>query len=87
MVTLLSRPPNKKKGTSLGATSLLLAVPAIMLVAPLIGFFLGRWADGKFDTDPYLTVVGLVLGFGAAGREIYFLVKKAQAIEDKEDDR
>jgi F0F1-type ATP synthase assembly protein I len=85
-VALFGQPPKRKKDVNLGATSLLLAVPAIMLVAPLIGFFLGRWADGKFDTEPYLTVIGLGLGFGAAAREIYFLVKKAQSMEDKEDD-
>lgn len=85
-MALLGLPPKDKKSTGLGSMSLLMAVPGIMLVAPLMGFFIGRWVDSKFDTDPYLTVVGLALGFGAAAREIYSLVKKAQALEEKEDD-
>ncbi len=86
-MTLVGPPPKGKKGTGLGGMSLLMAVPGILLVAPLMGFFAGRWADSKFDTEPYLTVIGLALGFGAAAREIYSLVKKAQALEEKEDDR
>lgn len=66
-------------------TSLLATIPAILLVSPLIGFFSGRWADGKFGTEPYLMIAGIVLGFGAAGIETYKLVRRASAI-DKEDD-
>ena len=84
-MTLLKPSPSDKKRTGLGAMSLLLAVPAILVAAPGIGFFLGRWADNRYDTEPYLTVVGLVLGFGAAAREIINLVRKAQAMEDRKD--
>ena len=81
----MSSSPEKKKGPKYGAASLYLAVPGILLAAPLIGFFAGRWVDGKLDTDPYLTMVGIVLGFVAAGREIYNLLKKAQAIDEMDD--
>jgi F0F1-type ATP synthase assembly protein I len=68
--------------------ALLGAVPAIMIAGPAVGFFAGQWADGKFGTDPWLQIVGVVLGFGAAGVEIAGLVKKSQALEkeiEKED--
>ena len=80
-------PSEKKKGGKYSAASLYLAVPTLMAAAILIGFFAGRWADGHFGTEPYLTLVGLALGFGAAGREIYMLVKKAQAIQEEEDSK
>jgi ATP synthase protein I len=63
------------------------AVPAIMLAAPLIGYFIGHWLDGKVGTDPYLGGVGALLGIAAAGLETYQLVKKASPPdEDKDDD-
>ena len=78
-------PRKKKQDRSLAQISLLAAVPALLLAAPLIGLFAGRWADRKFDTEPFLMIVGVILGFAAAAREIYNLVKKAQALEDEKD--
>lgn len=36
-------------------------------------FFLGRWLDGKFGTDPWLMLAGLVVGTG--GGLTAFLVR------------
>jgi ATP synthase protein I len=66
--------------------SLLALVPAILVAAPLVGFFIGKWLDGKFDTEPALMLVGVILGFVSAGVEVYGLVKKSSAI-DKEDEK
>lgn len=30
--------------------------------AVAIGYFAGRWLDGRFDTEPWLTVAGFLLG-------------------------
>ena len=75
---------NKKKGNNFAQISLLAAVPAILVAAPLIGLFAGKWLDSKFGTDPYLMIGGLVLGFIAAAREIMNLVRKAQSFESDE---
>lgn len=80
-------PSGKKKGGKYTATSLYITVPTLMAAAILIGLFAGHWADGYFGTKPYLTLVGLALGFGAAGREIYMLVKKVQSIQEEEDSK
>ena len=85
-MTLFIAPPGEKQPSSYAQLALLGAVPAILVAAPLIGFFAGKWADSRFETEPYLTIAGIILGFVAAGREIYHLVKKAQALEDKSDD-
>ena len=79
----------KKQGDSYGPASMYLVVPGLLIAAPLIGYVIGHWADGKLGTDPYLMIVGLVMGFVAAGREIFKLVQKVQAMEDKDkrDDR
>lgn len=83
---LLKGPSGSDKAKGYRQIGLLTAIPAILVVAPLVGFFGGQWLDGKLNTDPYLAVLGVVLGFVAAGREIAGLIKKAQALDKEEDD-
>ena len=73
--------PGKKPDRTYAQMSLLAAVPAIILVAPLVGFFMGKWADKRFGTDPFLMIAGILFGLASAGYEIYRLVKKAQDLE------
>ena len=80
--------PNKphkrgEKGKGLRQLALLSVIPAMMVVAPLVGFFIGDWADGKFGTEPFLTILGLILGFASAGKEIYRLIKKVSQSKDE----
>ena len=79
-------PQKDKRDSSYAQISLLAAVPAILVAAPLVGFFVGRWADGRFGTEPYLMITGVVFGFAAAAREIYNLVKKSEALEKRDRD-
>ena len=72
----------KPEDNGLRSASLLLAIPTLLLVSPLVGFFLGRFADERFKTAPWLTFIGLVLGFIAAGRETYFIIRRVQAEEE-----
>ena len=81
---LLQKPSGSDKQKGYRQIGLLTAIPAILVVAPLVGYFGGQWLDGKWHTEPYLSVAGVVLGFVAAGREITVLIKRAQAL-DKED--
>ncbi len=73
--------PGRKQGREYAQIGLLAMVPAILIAAPLVGFFAGRWADGKFGTAPWLMIVGIALGFAAAASEIWNLVRKSQEIE------
>ena len=36
-----------------------------MAVATLVGWGIGYWLDGKYDTGPYLMIVGLIFGVAA----------------------
>ena len=78
-------PTKSKRDKSLAQAGVFLVIPTILLVAPMIGYFIGNWADNKLGTEPYLLIVGLLLGFGAAAREIYNLIRKAQAIGEEKD--
>ncbi len=81
--------PDKKRDdqTNYRQVSLLALVPTILIAAPLIGFFIGQWLDKKFDTEPILMTIGVFLGFGSAGIEIYKLVKKSQKMEEEDNDK
>lgn len=52
-------------------------IPVILVVAPLLGYYAGEWVDGKLGTEKIFMVIGLVLGFTAAGKEVYNLIKKS----------
>ncbi|MFQ5869113.1 MAG: AtpZ/AtpI family protein [Candidatus Zixiibacteriota bacterium] len=52
-------------------------IPVIMVVAPLLGYFLGSFLDEKLGTEPYLMIVFIVFGFVAAGKEVYELIRRS----------
>jgi len=62
-----------------------MAIPTVIIVAPMIGFGVGYWVDGKLGSSPYLMILGIILGFGAAARETYQIIKRYQALEEKKD--
>ncbi|OGP82279.1 MAG: hypothetical protein A2V87_03385 [Deltaproteobacteria bacterium RBG_16_58_17] len=39
-------------------------------------FFLGTWLDGKLGTEPYFTLLFLLIGIAAGFRNIYVLMKR-----------
>lgn len=83
---ILNPNPNNKSRRDLGQLSLLASVPTILIAGPLVGFFVGQWLDKKLGSEPYLMILGLILGFVAAGVEIYNLVKKSESLGKEKDD-
>jgi ATP synthase protein I len=65
---------------------LLTAVPIILAVAPLLGYFIGAYLDRKLGTSPVFMIVLIVLGFVAGARQVYRLVQLASREVDGEDD-
>jgi F0F1-type ATP synthase assembly protein I len=55
-----------------------------LTVSVLIGFFAGRWADGKLNTTPLFMLIGLFWGIGGSFASLYFQLKKMQEKEDKQ---
>ena len=76
-------PERKSPYEGIRSAGLLLAIPTLLIVAPLVGFFLGSWLDRRFATAPWLGIGGLALGFVAAGRETYLIYRRYEA-EEKE---
>ena len=47
-------------------------------LSTVIGLLGGRWLDGKLGSDPWLMIVGLLLGVTAGFRSLIRTVKKSQ---------
>ncbi len=41
-----------------------------------VGVYGGIWLDRKFNTSPYLTIFGIIVGFGAAIKSFMRMFKK-----------
>jgi len=82
----LLKPDQKgERGRTARQLALLTAIPAILIVAPLVGFFIGEWVDKKAETEPLFSILGLIFGFVAAGREIQILVRRSIGSENKDE--
>jgi F0F1-type ATP synthase assembly protein I len=80
----MKKQPGRDSGSALRAAGLLMFIPTLLVVAPLVGFFLGRLAERWLRiAPPWGTFVGLVLGFFAAGREIWAIIRRVQAEEEE----
>jgi hypothetical protein len=62
----------------------LISIPFYLAVAPLVGWWIGRWADAKLGTDWIFQAIGVCLGIVAAIRETVRMIRRAQRdLEDK----
>ena len=61
----------------------LTTIPVILLVGPVVGFFLGSWIDRKAQLYPWFTIIFVSLGFIASGREVFNLLKQIQKEDGK----
>ena len=84
----MKRPPGEESRSALRTAGLLMFIPTLLVVAPLVGFFLGRLVERWLRVaPPWGAFGGLVLGFVAAGREIAAIVRRVQAEEEEEEKR
>ena len=76
------QPPGKGDGEG-GATAGQFAGHGLtFVVAVLGGLYLGQWLDRRLGTDPWLLIVGVFTGAGAAFWSMYSKLMAAQARED-----
>ena len=78
--------PTEKKPQldGLRTAGLLLSIPALLIVSPLVGLFIGMAVDRWLKTGRIFTAIGIVLGFATAGRETYRIYRRVQE-EDQEE--
>jgi len=77
--------PEKKNAgwKQLKQLGVLTTVPIILLVGPVVGFFLGGWIDRKSHLYPWFTIILIGLGFVASGREVVRLLKEVSESGDE----
>jgi len=80
----MAKPPEEDAYAALRSSGLLLAIPTLLIVSPLAGFFLGVWLDRWLHTRPWLSIVGLALGFVAAGRETWLIYRRTLEAEERQ---
>jgi F0F1-type ATP synthase assembly protein I len=56
--------------------AMLVAIPSLLIISPLVGFFLGDFGDKRFHTSPWLAIAGLILGFAAGAREVWSIYRR-----------
>ncbi len=61
----------------------LTAIPFLLVLGPLVGYFVGNWIDLKFGFTPWFSITFLILGFVASGREIYSLLRRVWVSDKK----
>ena len=78
--------PQRKNGepSALRTAGLLLAIPTLLIVSPIVGYFVGNLLDRWLKSSPWGGIVGLILGFAAGGRETYLIYRRYQAEEERQ---
>ncbi len=82
----LLRPDKENDRKFYRQMSVLAVIPTLLIVSPIVGFFVGDWLDNKFDTAPVFVIIWVILGFASAGREIFRLAKKSGVMKDDNED-
>ena len=77
--------PDAKK--LLGIASRYSYIGIFLGVAIGVGYFAGRWLDRRYGTDPWLSMVGLLIGVAAGGRELYRLARQGMKAEQDDSAR
>jgi len=75
-----------KYGKSLRGVGPIIGSGIQLATSVVLMFFLGRWADEKLHTAPWLLIAGIIFGVGAG---LYSFIKTAMSVggEEKGEDR
>ncbi len=57
--------PDKQKGSAFRGVGVAVALSTQLVLAILLGLLFGHWLDGVFQTAPWLTIFGVILGIVA----------------------
>ncbi|GIV15268.1 MAG: hypothetical protein KatS3mg022_0703 [Armatimonadota bacterium] len=55
-----------------------------LVIPPVLGYFAGRWLDGRFGTEPILSMVGLIVGIVLGFVEMVRILQQIEREERKE---
>lgn len=64
---------SNEKYSMLRQAGLAATIPFLLMVSPVIGYFLGRFLDARLGTN-FLWMILMGLGFVAGAREVYRII-------------
>ncbi len=59
---------------------LLTTIPAVLLVGPALGYYLGALGDRRWSCEPWGVGIGIVLGLLASARVTIQLIRQARPL-------
>jgi F0F1-type ATP synthase assembly protein I len=81
-----SRKPGKMSGWMSAATYASIGIE--MGLSVVIGYLIGSWLDGRYGTEPWLTLFFLLCGVAAAFRAVFRVGRAARrAMAEQDDER
>ena len=78
-----ANPKGASRGPYYRAMMLLATIPLFIGIAPIVGWWLGRWIDRKAGTEWAFQAIGSALGIGAAILETVRIVRRTQRDLDR----
>ena len=72
----MSDRPEDRRGKQIRDIGAYTAIPAMLVVGPALGYFLGSLIEKKWDHAPWPTALGAIFGLAAAARQIWLLVSR-----------
>ena len=82
----MSQGNDKQRNELLGALSSISQIGITIIVCVAAGIFIGRALDNRFGSSPWMTLIFIFIGVGAAFKSIIDYAKREQA-KDKQQDR
>lgn len=79
-----SKQPKAPINKGMRAMALASTIGLSLVVPPVLGYFAGRWLDGRFKTEPYLSIVGLLVGIVLGFIEMLHILAQIEREERKE---
>ena len=79
---MTAKDPDSERSKQIRVYGLLSSIPGFLVVPPVVGALAGQWLDKRFHTDPWLVLVFLFLGFGAAVRLIMRTLRRVNEIQE-----
>ena len=81
---MTAKDPDSERYRQIRVYGLLSSIPGFLVVPPVVGALAGQWLDRRFNTAPWLTLVFLFLGFGAAVRLIVRTIRRVNEIQERD---
>ena len=74
------------RDTSIWLKTMTLAttIPMVLVVGPLLGYWLGAWSDRRWPAlAPWGSGVGVALGLAAGARQAWQLIREIQSLNQQ----